>query len=83
MKGETSISFLNPFRSFKLFAEKYTHQIEADYISTREFNIGGIKVALMGINSAITSTLNRDINGSIDDKGFLNVSEHQIRKKAK
>lgn len=71
--------FLKPFRSFKSFVEKYTHRIQADYTNILEFNINGIKVALMGINSAVTSARERDI-GESTDKGFLQVSEPQIRK---
>jgi WD40 repeat protein len=69
---------MEPFKDYAKFVSAYTGQPSPDYASFRDFEIGGRKVGLLGLNSAWMSGRNNDASGQIDDYGRLVVGEPQI-----
>jgi predicted phosphodiesterase len=78
--GSKRTNFFKPFTEFKQFAEDYLqHQKDPVYASTLLFdNIGNKRVALLGLNSALMSGRNKNLQGEISDQANLFVGEHQI-----
>lgn len=72
---------LLPFKAFRKFAAEHTLQKSPDYGSTQTLDINGIKIGLLGLNSALLSDRNKvEINGKkvTKDEGELIVGEYQI-----
>lgn len=51
---------LEPFEAYREFVSKYTGQPTPDYASIVRLNVGGMQVALLGLNSAWMSARNKD-----------------------
>lgn len=70
---------LEPFEAFSAFVNDYTGQDSPDYASIRMWSdLGGKKIALLGLNSAWMCGRNKDNNGKINDYGFTLLGEPQI-----
>lgn len=70
---------LEPFKAFSKFVSDYTDQDSPDYASVRMWpDLGGKKVALLGLNSAWMCGRNKDAKGEINDYGFTLLGEPQI-----
>jgi len=68
---------LEPFRDFASFVTAYTGQDSPDYANIRKWQIGGINISLLGINSSWMCG-RKDVIGNINDKGFVLIGEPQI-----
>ncbi len=72
---------LNPFAGYREFVNSYTGQKNCDYGSLKTLNINGIKVALLGLNSALMAGRHKKDNDEYDeydDERFLIVGYPQI-----
>lgn len=69
---------LEPFKAFSTFVSDYTGQDSPDYASIRILDLGGKKVALLGLNSAWMCGRNKDAKGEINDYGYTLLGEPQI-----
>jgi hypothetical protein len=72
---------LKPFAAYDLFIKNYTKQKNTNYASTYNLEIDGIKVAFLGLNSALMCGRNkiiRDGKEEVNDYGNLIVGEPQL-----
>ncbi len=70
---------LEPFEAFSTFVSAYTGQDSPDYASICMWpDLGGKKIALLGLNSAWMCGRNKDAKGEINDYGFTLLGEPQI-----
>lgn len=69
---------LNPFAEYRRFVHSYTGQKSCDYGSLKRLNINGVKVMLLGLNSALMAGRHKNDQNEYDDKGFLIVGAPQM-----
>jgi predicted phosphodiesterase len=70
---------LEPFKAFSAFVSNYTSQDSPEYASIRMWSdLGGKKVALLGLNSAWMCGRNKDANEKVNDYGYTLLGEPQI-----
>jgi len=69
---------LGPFKTFASFVSRYTHQKNTSYANICQYEIGGKKISLLGLNSAWMCGRRKDSKEEIDDKGVVVVGEPQI-----
>lgn len=70
---------LEPFEEFRTFVSAYTGQDSPEYASIRLWSdLGGKKVALLGLNSAWMCGRNKDAKGEVNDYGYTLLGEPQI-----
>jgi predicted MPP superfamily phosphohydrolase len=67
-----------PFQAFYRFLKDYTGHNQPKLADTCEFEIGGKKIALLGINSAWMCARNKEKGGRFNDQGCLCIGEQQI-----
>jgi predicted phosphodiesterase len=65
--------YLDPFWAFARFIKRYTGQNPPDFANTREWQLNGKKITLLGLNSAWMSGRNDN------EKGFVIVGEPQLK----
>ena len=74
---------LTPFSNYRHFIETYigTNGLsDPAFHSVYKLNKSGVKVVVLGLNSAWLSGFNRNSDGKVDDAGKLAVSEFQVVK---
>ncbi len=69
---------LEPFEAFCEFVCGYTGQDSPDYASIAWFDVKGVSVALLGLNSAWMCGRHREADGKVNDYGYTLVGEPQI-----
>jgi 3',5'-cyclic AMP phosphodiesterase CpdA len=69
---------LEPFGAFIKFAAAYSGQADAVFASRRDFDVGGRRVALLGLNSALMCGRRFDEKGEVNDLGVLTLGEPQF-----
>ncbi len=69
---------LEPFAAYCDFVNKYLDQPSPEYASVKHMDVGGIRVALLGLNSAWMCARNKDKDGEVDDERHLVIGEPQI-----
>lgn len=67
-----------PFQEFYNFLMNCTGQNRPDYCNSCEWEIGGKKIGLLGINSAWMCARHKDERGDFNDQGYLCIGEPQI-----
>ena len=67
-----------PFQEFYNFLRDCTGQTRPEYCSVCEWDINGIKIGLLGINSAWLCARHKDESGECSDQGYLCIGESQI-----
>jgi predicted MPP superfamily phosphohydrolase len=60
---------LEPFGAFIKFAAGYSGQADAAFASRRDLDVGGRRVALLGLNSALMCGRRLNEKGEVDDLG--------------
>ena len=79
LEDESDLQYLlKPFAEYIKFVTEYSGQESPDYGSTKIIDINGLKVGLLGLNSALMSRRKKDENQKVDDKEQLIVGERQI-----
>lgn len=79
LKDENDREYLlKPFTEYRKFVTEYSGQESSDYGSIKIININGLKVGLLGLNSALMSARYYDQQGDVKDKEQLIVGECQI-----
>lgn len=79
MDNSRRSQLFEPFRAFVHFVKDCTSQEGPDYANVRRWQIGGKKIAVLGLNSAWMCGRNKNADGMINDKGFVLVGEPQIQ----
>jgi len=74
---------LKPFAAYEQFVREYTGQEQPAYSYIRRFLVDGIRVALLGLNSALMCGRNKHANGEVNDQSHLFVGEPQLYKPLK
>jgi len=75
-------SALKPFKDYRAFAAAYMDQERPDHAAIARFDVEGVTVGLLGLNSAWMSARNvvvKDGKEEIVDYGHLVVGEPQVR----
>jgi predicted phosphodiesterase len=70
---------LQPFYFFNKFVQDYTEWEHSDYAPFDIFDKDGKRIAILGLNSAWMCNRHKT-NDKIDDKNYVLIGEHQIRK---
>lgn len=69
---------LEPFDAYRNFVSNFSGQGSPDYSTHLQLIIDGKKVCLFGVNSSWMCARNKDVNGRVNDYGYLLVGEPQI-----
>ncbi len=75
---EREAQLFQPFQKFYRFLKDCTGHNPPEYCSTCELEIGGKKIAFLGINSAWMCGRHKDESGNYNDQGYLCIGEPQI-----
>ncbi len=67
-----------PFQAFHSFLKNFTGHNPQEFSNTCVWEIGGKKIALLGVNSAWMCGRHKDESGEYNDQGFLCIGEPQI-----
>jgi predicted MPP superfamily phosphohydrolase len=73
-------ALLQPFGSFQAFVASYSGQASPAFASSREIEVAGTRIALLGFNSALMCGRRRSATkpNEVDDYGVLTLGEPQI-----
>ncbi len=75
---------IHPFSSYQDFVSRYTGQDQPSYASFKSLSCdNGVKVALLGFNSALMARRNRNDRGKVDDLHKLIIGEPQVSSRLK
>jgi len=69
---------MEPLRAFERFVSGYTGQVAPTYASVGTFELGGVSVAIVGLNSAWMCGRHKNQSGQIDDRNQIVVGEPQV-----
>lgn len=78
LDGQRRARTLEPFEEYRKFVSQYSGQPTPDYASIVRLDVGGKRIALLGLNSAWMNARNKDAQGEINDYGYTLIGEPQL-----